>query len=209
MKTNKIPTTKFARKPFYVDVPDPVSAENMKELAEWCGGEIRTEGTGPNARQYIKVKVTRPQTVRQTKAFIGDRILFAGNGYKVYTPKAFEKSFSKVKHLSKAEAQKAGIRPPIEPKRGGIPRNLRPEIKADNISTETISAEKTPALDELVAFNQPDPGELKVTDEDLSIAEQQAAYAREVDEADQLTAEEILEGLAAQTLNEDVDARRA
>lgn len=122
-------TVKYARKPFYVDVPDPVSEENMAEMAEWCKGEIRTEGSGPNARKYIKVHVHLPLKERQTKAFIGDRILFAGNGFKVYTPKAFENSFNKVKHLSRAEADAAGIHWPIEPKRKGVPKNIKPKPK--------------------------------------------------------------------------------
>ena len=111
-------TELFERIPFYVQVPHAVTEENMKALAEWCKGDIRTEGSGANARQFIKVKVSKPLTERQTKAFIGDRIIYASNGFKVYTPKAFAKSFRKVRTLTKAEAQRAGIHPPIEIRNG-------------------------------------------------------------------------------------------
>lgn len=105
-------THKFARKPFYVDAVR-VSEANMEEVAEWCEGKIvehETEG------KYISVKVHRPLTERQTQAFIGDWVLFAGTGFKVYVPKAFDKSFEKVKTLTKAQADEAGIKVPHEPR---------------------------------------------------------------------------------------------
>lgn len=106
-------THKFARKPFYVDAVR-VSEANIEEVAAWCEGQILTDDIeGP----YVKVRVHRPLTDRQTKAFIGDWVLFAGTGFKVYTPKAFDKSFEKVKTLSKAQADEAGIKVPHEPSR--------------------------------------------------------------------------------------------
>lgn len=103
-------THKFARKPFYVDSVR-VTEHNMAEVAEWCGGSVvEDEKLGT----FISVKVHRPLTERQTQAFIGDWVLFGGTGYKVYTAKAFDKSFEKVKTLTKAQADEAGIKVPHE-----------------------------------------------------------------------------------------------
>jgi hypothetical protein len=107
--SEKLKTHKFARKPFYVDAVR-VSEENIERVAEWCSGEIQTDDEG----KHVKVKVHRPLTDRQTKAYIGDWVLFAGTGFKVYTPKAFDKSFEKVKTLTKAQADEAGITVPHE-----------------------------------------------------------------------------------------------
>ena len=91
-------TQKFVRKPFHVEGVQ-VTAENMEEVAAWCRGEIRTtvEQDRDTEEKYIKVWVQRPLDERQTKAFEGDWILYAGTGFKVYMPKAFEKSFEPVK----------------------------------------------------------------------------------------------------------------
>ena len=96
-----IETNKFARRPFYVDAVQ-VTAENIDAVAAWCQGDVRTFQTESNSegvtrsQQYVKVRVYRPLNDRQTQAFIGDWILYAGTGFKVYTPKAFEKSFELV-----------------------------------------------------------------------------------------------------------------
>lgn len=105
-------THKFARKPFYVDAAR-VSEDNIEEVAAWCDGTVETDNEGA---LHVKVKVHRPLTERQTRAYIGDWVLFAGIGFKVYTPKAFDKSFEKVKHLTKEQADEAGIKVPHEPR---------------------------------------------------------------------------------------------
>lgn len=88
---------KYARKPFVVDAVQ-VTAENMAEVAHWCNGEVRTvKESGVSSvigTQYVAVRVKRPLTARQTKAFAGDWVLASGPSFKVYTPGAFEKSFS-------------------------------------------------------------------------------------------------------------------
>ncbi len=89
-----IETHTYARKPFHVDAVQ-VTPENMNDLSAWCEGEIHNTGAS-NAGQgvnFIKVQVHRPLTERQTRAFVGDWILYAGSGFKVYTTKAFENSF--------------------------------------------------------------------------------------------------------------------
>jgi hypothetical protein len=90
---------KYARKPFIVDAVQ-VTEANLAEVAKWCDGEVRTvtkDGVSSVlGAKYIKVKVKRPLTVRQTKAFVGDWVLVAGTSFKVYTPGAFEKSFDPI-----------------------------------------------------------------------------------------------------------------
>lgn len=83
---------RYIRKPFEVDAVE-VTAENMEEVASWCQGDVRTDDDGKN---YIKVRVQRPLNESQTRAYVGDRVLYAGTGYKVYKPKAFKSSFDRV-----------------------------------------------------------------------------------------------------------------
>jgi hypothetical protein len=95
-----IETQQFIRKPLFVEAVQ-VSAENFVEVCEWCQGEVRTSngdepvsdpGINPSAT-YIRVRVHNPKNTRQTKAFVGDWILYTERGYKVYTQKAFKASF--------------------------------------------------------------------------------------------------------------------
>lgn len=127
-------THKFARKPFYVDAVR-VTEDNINEVAAWCQGEVLTD---PEEGQYIKVRVHRPLTEDQTKAFIGKWILFAGTGFKVYTAKAFDKSFEKVKTLTKAQADEAGIKVPIEPKAKPKKKASPKQMPAKKGLTQTI-----------------------------------------------------------------------
>jgi hypothetical protein len=93
----------YIRKPFTVKAVE-VTAENMEEVAKWCRGTIRTEPSSENGQgegqKYIKVEVKRAISERQTRAMVGDMVLRAGSGFKVYTPKAFAQSFDrKVKDM--------------------------------------------------------------------------------------------------------------
>lgn len=98
---------KYARKPFFVDAVR-VTSENMERVAEWCQGDVNTINTGQSDERYIKVRVHRPLTDRQTQAFVGDWVLYAGTGFKVYTPKAFDKSFEEV-----ADGTHVGVDPVV------------------------------------------------------------------------------------------------
>lgn len=95
-----IVTERYIRKPLYVDAV-LITQQNFAEVAKWCQGEVRTnngdepvsdDGINPSAT-YIRVRVHNPKNVRQTKAFVGDWILYTERGYKVYTQKAFLMSF--------------------------------------------------------------------------------------------------------------------
>lgn len=75
------------RKPIIVEEVQ-VTEQNMAEVAEWCGGEIRTnENTGD---KFIKVRVSFPRSDRQTEAYLGDHVL-KFNGFKVYQDEPFNK----------------------------------------------------------------------------------------------------------------------
>lgn len=84
-----VQTTTYVRKPFEVEAVE-VTDENMEAIQEWCQGTLQME---ENGRKFIKVRVARALNERQTKAFPGDWILYAGTGFKVYTAKAFFKTF--------------------------------------------------------------------------------------------------------------------
>lgn len=92
-----IETMKYVRVPFHVDAVQ-VTAENMAEVAKWCGGQIATvtdDGVvSVSGSKFINVRhVKRPLTPRQKRAFVGDWVLYAGSGFKVYTDTAFQKCF--------------------------------------------------------------------------------------------------------------------
>lgn len=85
----------FTRNPFDIEAVQ-VTAENIEEVATWCGGAIKMAKATEkrNEARFIQVDVTRPLNDRQRKAFPGDWVLRSGGGFKVYTPKAFKECFS-------------------------------------------------------------------------------------------------------------------
>ena len=94
---SRIATVQYIRKPLYVDAVR-VTAANLDDIATWCQGEVAQDevpgkGTG---KKYVKVRVHNPINPRQTKAFVGDWLLYTERGYKVYTNKAFHESFDEV-----------------------------------------------------------------------------------------------------------------
>lgn len=93
-----IETQRYLRKPLYVDAVRITSA-NFNEVASWCQGEVLRDevvNEGFTGKKYIKVRVHNPKNPRQTKAFVGDWLLYTERGYKVYTTKAFHSAFDKV-----------------------------------------------------------------------------------------------------------------
>lgn len=123
-------TAKYVRKPLFVDAIK-VTSENFEDLAKWCQGEINnTDGSMVESRdaaqgnysvpvikpaeQYVRVRVHNPKNVRQTKAFVGDWILYTERGYKVYTEKAFTNSFDPM-YPDPPKVEDAGDLEEIEP----------------------------------------------------------------------------------------------
>src|SRR3954469_10262195 len=94
-----IVTQKYLRKPLYVDAVQ-VTEENMEEIAAWCQGDVRSnDGSDPEVSsygKYVHVRVHNPRSVRQTRAFASDWILYTDRGYKVYSSVAFHASFDPV-----------------------------------------------------------------------------------------------------------------
>jgi hypothetical protein len=97
-----VQTEKYVRKPLYVDAVR-VSEANFEEILGWCHGDIGfidgREVNGPVTEvdpktQYIRIRVHNPQSQRQTRAFVGDWILYTDKGYKIYTEKAFSENFN-------------------------------------------------------------------------------------------------------------------
>lgn len=96
-----VQTEKYVRKPLYVDAVR-VTKENFSEILSWCQGDIGfIDGRivdGPITdidpeTQYIRIRVHNPQSPRQTRAYVGDWILYTEKGYKIYTEKAFSENF--------------------------------------------------------------------------------------------------------------------
>lgn len=101
---NELTTRKFQRKPFQVEAVQ-VTVENFEQVAAWCRGSIVTvqtpEHDGPHLfafdpKRYIQVDVARPLTKRQTEAYVGDWVLYAAKGFKVYAAGPFRKNFEEV-----------------------------------------------------------------------------------------------------------------
>lgn len=100
----------YVRKQFPVQAVE-VTAENMKDVAEWCGGKIQPLiNTGASViAEHIKVRATSPRTPRQTQAFVGDYVLKSPMGTKVYTEKAFRNSFELKEEVEVVELPEGGI----------------------------------------------------------------------------------------------------
>jgi hypothetical protein len=92
-----IDTRKYLRKPLYVDAVR-ITGGNFDEISAWCQGEILHDELPNNVtgKKYIKVRVHNPKNPRQTKAYVGDWLLYTERGYKVYTSKAFHAAFDLV-----------------------------------------------------------------------------------------------------------------
>lgn len=106
-------TQKYLRKPLVVDAVQ-VTKENFEAIAAWCQSEIvnndGSEVTKVNpGGQHIRVRVHNPKTPRQTKAYVGDWILYTDKGYKIYTQRAFEASFDAAPDNNGVQAVKSQV----------------------------------------------------------------------------------------------------
>lgn len=92
---SRIKTVQHIRKPLFVDAVR-VTKDNLADVAAWCQGGVCSEGADyikAPGTEYVHVRVHNPKYPRQTRAFVGDWILYTDRGYKVYTNKAFRASF--------------------------------------------------------------------------------------------------------------------
>lgn len=97
-------TTSYIRKPFAINAVR-VTAQNLQEVADWCGGEIKTQPVRGKDAPFIHVDVRRPISDRQTKAFVGDWVLESHTGFKCYTNRAFNTSFDQQLVYTDADAE--------------------------------------------------------------------------------------------------------
>jgi len=111
-----IQSQKYIRKPLYVEAVR-VSPHNFEDISRWCQGAIeQDEVPGEGTKRYIKVRVHNPKNPRQTKAFVGDWLLYTERGYKVYTNKAFHGSFDLVPEEETLNQAVETLRASEEPK---------------------------------------------------------------------------------------------
>jgi len=97
-----ITTGKFTRKSFNVEAIQ-VTAENMAEVAEWCGGSVKDardlpRWSGNTPAWYIQVPVmpSKAKTFKPNQAFVGCWVVHTNQGWTVYTRKGFGVSFEPV-----------------------------------------------------------------------------------------------------------------
>lgn len=78
-----------------------VQVDKLQSIAIWCNGSIHFEDNGSGLQvPYIKVNVVRPPSERQTKAFVGDYIVYTNSGFRIYTESAFQRTFLPKKAVS-------------------------------------------------------------------------------------------------------------
>lgn len=101
MTESNFVTRKFVRRTFDVDAVR-VTERNLEAVAAWCNGKIitvtesieSTDGkSSSEERRHIAVEVARPMSRRQTEAHVGDWVLYASKGFKVYGNRPFLKNF--------------------------------------------------------------------------------------------------------------------
>lgn len=103
-------TGRFVSKSYPVEAVE-VSSKNIDAVASWCRGMVcvtPTSNPAHQGKQYVKVHVHLPRNVRQTQAYIGDVVLYAGKGFKVYSNQAFKDNFMPVGEAQKLVRLEAG-----------------------------------------------------------------------------------------------------
>lgn len=138
----------FDRKPFSVQAVQ-VTRENMREVAEWCGGKVETKETptknGTKREKYVKVPTTKPMNEKQTQAFASDWVLLSEKKFKVYTHRAFVHTFQEQLVYTEADAKaQLGEEPVYEEPRqpaGNIFSNAQDEIQADEKKAVSTTCE--------------------------------------------------------------------
>lgn len=85
-----IETFFYIRKPLVVEAVQ-VTEENLYEVAQWCGGDVKTL----QGERIIEVSVLHPSTKAQTIARPGMWVLRSDQGYKIFNDRAFTRGFDK------------------------------------------------------------------------------------------------------------------
>lgn len=78
-----------------------VTTENMKDVSEWCGGQICvTDGSGP-VEFFIRVPVVKHSYDNKPKrAFIGNYVILDNDGFKIYREADFERMYQPLDNQS-------------------------------------------------------------------------------------------------------------
>lgn len=92
----------YERKPFTVQAIQ-VTPQNMREVAEWCGGVIVPGERAGKKQDCIQVDVKNALNEKQKYAFANDWVLKGTNGKKVYTSRAFNGCFAEKLPVTAAE----------------------------------------------------------------------------------------------------------
>jgi hypothetical protein len=182
-----VETQKYIRKPLFVDAVR-VTAANFDELAAWCQGEVLQDeipGKG-TTKKYIKVRVHNPKDTRQTKAFIGDWILYTDRGYKVYTNKAFRHAFDLVEEHANDDLHESSSEQAPEP--NGEPVG---DAAQDGALVTSTPVEQSPAMAQAVETIEAEGGTVEeatpqgiadVVNEQQPVAEEPVPYEETDDE---------------------------
>lgn len=95
--TVNVEPSPYRRKTFSVEAVQ-VTEDNLDAVANWTKGKVLANKSteGEPAKFFVDVPVKRPLNERQRKAYIGDWVLKARSGFKVYTQRAFEGCFEPV-----------------------------------------------------------------------------------------------------------------
>lgn len=206
-----ITTTQFIRKPLYVDAVR-ITGANFDEMVAWCQGEVQVDevpGKG-TTKKYIKVRVHNPKNARQTKAFVGDWLLYTEKGYKVYTNKAFRASFDEVQRRSgvsvaeateqaRVQAQAVAAEKASDGQIMAITETVAPGVTATSFEEVHVKdpAAQTPeasmALDKDYAVEQPENVETVPSTEPIEPVAAEGKRVLSIAEQKELTPTEVRE----------------
>lgn len=167
-----ISAQKYIRKPLYVDAVR-ITEKNFEEMVLWSQGTV--EHDEERNKKFIRVRVHQPRDSRQTKAFVGDWLLYTEMGYKIYTNRAFENSFDLVNAVKPESIKDNAAQTPEESeardKDWAAETEINVEAKVDKIDNDILDAEaeanRNPTEDKRV----------------LSVEEQDKMSAEEIREA--------------------------
>lgn len=86
---DKLETAKYVRKPFNVEAVQ-LSEENFDLVLAWTRGAVETTDGG---ERFIRVRTQNPLDERQKRAYVGDWVLKANGGFKIFPHKNFKRNF--------------------------------------------------------------------------------------------------------------------
>jgi hypothetical protein len=138
-----VKTDKFQRKPFIVEAVQ-VTAENMAEVAQWTKGTVTStdpaiaEQLKKPVQTWIQIDTQQPMNDRQQQAFVGDWVLYANRGFKIYTPKAFERTFEAV---FKPEDKQTVVIHTDDNRHGELPKGNPKDVAERHINRSAESGE--------------------------------------------------------------------